>query len=229
MSSPLHAETTEEVDINFLRSRVQELERKNQEFQNLYQNLLVERSVERQELQDENAKLKEALARETTIDHLTQVLNRKGIDAELYRSFSSFKRSGDPFSVLYIDLDNFKPINERLGHLVGDLALKKVANLIRSQIRPTDRFGRWGGDEFVIILNHTGAKAANATVAKLQKTLASYKIHLKGADYDEFYVADASMGTATSKARTEHENELMERADELMRRNKVYRKKVQKA
>jgi len=77
-------------------------------------------------------------------------------------------RYGTPVSLLMMDLDNFKPINDRFGHSAGDMALKAVANACARVLRETDTFGRWGGEEFVVILPDTGVEAAMEIAEQLR-------------------------------------------------------------
>jgi len=96
------------------------------------------------------------------LDHLTQVCNRLELDRQLLAEIALCHRSGGTFSVLMIDLDNFKEINDTYGHIVGDETLIDLTKLVSSQIRKTDVFGRWGGDEFLLILPmKTGLEAVS--------------------------------------------------------------------
>jgi len=85
------------------------------------------------------------------VDQLTGVYNRRYLDTVLEQQFSMFKRHFQRFGVLVIDLDEFKTINDRFGHLAGDEALKFTASVIRNSMRAMDFFGRFGGDEFLMI------------------------------------------------------------------------------
>jgi len=89
------------------------------------------------------------------LDHLTQISNRMELDQRLFKEFDFCQRNGGTFSVLMIDLDNFKKINDTFGHITGDETLIEFTKLVSSSIRETDSFGRWGGDEFLLILPKT--------------------------------------------------------------------------
>jgi diguanylate cyclase (GGDEF)-like protein len=111
------------------------------------------------ELVDSNVQLqteKEKYQKLSTIDGLTKVLNRHGIE----RFVESLRASSLPTSVIVIDLDNFKLINDHRGHYVGDRVLQTMGDILRSQTRNTDGLGRWGGEEFVLIC--PGANLAKA-------------------------------------------------------------------
>lgn len=88
-------------------------------------------------------------------DHLTGLLNRRSIDAILQQELSRCERFGHPFSLLMIDIDNFKHINDAYGHVYGDKIIKDVASSIRLHVRDVDHVGRIGGDEFVVMLVET--------------------------------------------------------------------------
>jgi histidinol-phosphatase (PHP family) len=96
-------------------------------------------------------------------DALTGVPNRRKISEELDRELSRAQRYGHPMTVLLLDVDKFKTINDELGHDVGDTALRGIARTLASLMRPSDRVGRWGGEEFLILLpetDRTGGRAA---------------------------------------------------------------------
>lgn len=95
-----------------------------------------------------------------TTDFLTGVANRRVLEVEYRKLISRQSRMNRPFSVILIDLDGFKNVNDTLGHLTGDEMLKKVASLIEQTVRPTDIVARWGGDEFVIVTEVGASEAA---------------------------------------------------------------------
>ncbi len=84
-------------------------------------------------------------------DELTNAANRRKLEEEFVRFASRFDRIGQPFSLILMDLDRFKAVNDTLGHIQGDEVLKTISRLLQQAIRPTEVFGRWGGDEFVIL------------------------------------------------------------------------------
>jgi diguanylate cyclase (GGDEF)-like protein len=87
-----------------------------------------------------------------TIDVLTRIPNRRATQAFLEKEISRAQRNQSEFSALLIDFDNFKQVNDRWGHNVGDEVLTKTASLFQSMIRKQDLVGRWGGEEFLIIV-----------------------------------------------------------------------------
>jgi len=106
-------------------------------------------------------------------DYLTGIANRRAFftlaDAEIKRS----RRYQQPFSIAYIDLDNFKYINDLYGHGTGDDLLREVASTIRRNIREVDIPARLGGDEFVLLLPETSARSARAVMKKIRDNLLS--------------------------------------------------------
>jgi diguanylate cyclase (GGDEF)-like protein len=112
------------------------------------------------QLKDSRARIAELEAR-VDIDPLTDVLNRRGFERELKRSLAYVKRYGVSAALIYVDLDEFKPVNDRHGHGAGDLVLKAVAAALVRHVRASDVVARLGGDEFVVLLwNVNGAEAA---------------------------------------------------------------------
>jgi len=95
---------------------------------------------------------KEKLLFEATHDPLTGAYNRRHILAAMNEGIAQSRRYGFPYSVVLIDLDHFKSVNDTHGHPVGDAVLKSVVNTLQSNIRDADILGRWGGEEFVIVL-----------------------------------------------------------------------------
>jgi diguanylate cyclase (GGDEF)-like protein len=97
---------------------------------------------------------------QATTDPLTGVSNRRHFEQALAAQIGRTRRYGDPLSLLIVDLDHFKTINDRFGHQLGDLVIVELARLLRSSLRKTDLLARWGGDEFVVMLPHTGVEEA---------------------------------------------------------------------
>lgn len=114
---------------------------------------------ERQNLEQTVVQRTEALDRLSKQDPLTELLNRRGMSAQIEREMSLAQRVGTPFGLLLLDIDLFKDINDKFGHAVGDQAILAVANLIRTTIRPYDSAARWGGDEFLILLAQADASS----------------------------------------------------------------------
>ena len=123
------------------------------------------------------AQLKESRARivdlETRIDvdPLTDMLNRRGFEREFKRSLAYVKRYGVSAALIYVDLDDFKPVNDRHGHAAGDTVLKAVAAALLSHVRASDVIARLGGDEFVLLLWNINGVEAAAKAAELEAAI----------------------------------------------------------
>jgi len=104
-------------------------------------------------------------------DPLTSALNRRGLDEAFQKESARCRRGGQPLSVAVLDVDNFKNLNDRLGHQAGDYALIHLVDVVREAIRPSDVLGRYGGEEFVILLPDTDAVAAEAATVRVQRAL----------------------------------------------------------
>ncbi len=107
------------------------------------------------------------------IDALTELLNRRGFERELKRALAYVKRYGTSAALLFIDLDGFKPVNDRHGHAAGDAALKAVAATLTRNVRASDVVARLGGDEFVVLLWNVRGPAAVAKAAALENLIAA--------------------------------------------------------
>lgn len=109
-----------------------------------------------------------ALARH---DPLTDALNRKGLDEALAREIATYRRKDTPLSLCLLDIDNFKRLNDRLGHEAGDAALVHLAGVARRCMRPTDTLARYGGEEFVILMPDTALENGMEAMTRLQREL----------------------------------------------------------
>ncbi len=106
-------------------------------------------------------------------DPLTELLNRRGFERELKRSLAYLKRYGASAALLFIDLDRFKPVNDRHGHAAGDAVLKAVAATLTRNVRASDVIARLGGDEFVVLLWNVTAAVAAAKAVALENAIAA--------------------------------------------------------
>ncbi len=113
-------------------------------------------------------------------DALTKVFNRAYLMEVLEAEFAKNKRYQNTFSCILIDIDDFKVVNDNYGHLMGDLVLAKTASIIKKQLRAVDSFGRYGGEEFLIILPVTEAKEALLVAEKLRKKIAETEFIERG-------------------------------------------------
>ncbi len=106
-------------------------------------------------------KLQAILHEQAIQDPLTGLYNRRFMEESLKQEFARAKRDNQPFSVVMLDMDNLKILNDKYGHVVGDMALKSLSKLLKDQTRTEDIVCRFGGDEFLVILHHANEQMAN--------------------------------------------------------------------
>lgn len=169
------------------------------------------------QLEASRARISELEAR-VDIDPLTDVLNRRGFERELKRSLAYVKRYGASVALLFIDLDDFKPVNDRHGHAAGDAMLKKVAAALMAQVRASDIVARLGGDEFAVLLWNLSAEAAAAKARALEAAIYATPLHID----DATVVVGASAGLALLGP-LETPAEVLARADAAMYARKAER------
>lgn len=150
----------------------------------------------------------ERLNRLSQYDELTQLPNRRGYESQAKREFERAKHAGTPVSVLMIDLDHFKQINDRYGHLFGDAALKELAATVRAKIRPTDLVCRWGGEEFAVLAPGSSLEDATRLGDRVRQAVFDKPIQALGIRHR----CTISVGVAALKSDVSLE-ELMKRAD----------------
>ncbi|MDX6631252.1 MAG: hypothetical protein QOH00_3498 [Gaiellales bacterium] len=124
----------------------------------------------------ENARLHRLIQKQAKTDPLTQLLNRREFEEQLAREVERAQRFGTPVGLVVLDLDDFKLINDRFGHLAGDGVLKEAARAIRQVTREIDQPARWGGEEFAVILPHTGLDGAARLAERLRQAIAERQI-----------------------------------------------------
>ncbi len=129
---------------------------------------------QREELQLALARI-EALARR---DALTGTFNRGYAEELLQRALRRHDRSGAPFCVAMLDLDHFKRVNDQHGHAVGDAVLVAFAQTVQQQLRDTDTLTRWGGEEFLLLLDDAGPEAAASLMARVQAAVRALQVPL---------------------------------------------------
>lgn len=115
--------------------------------------------------------LEQALAQEASTDSLTGLVNRRGLDAQLRAECDRSRRYHRPLSILLLDIDHFKKVNDQWGHDVGDLVLTQVAQTCWKALRGSDILGRWGGEEFLALLPETTPEEAEQLAERLRRTV----------------------------------------------------------
>jgi len=116
---------------------------------------------------------------EAQTDALTKLINRRGLEKNLELERIRAKQNDSPFSIIMVDIDHFKKVNDTFGHLVGDSLLKSIAYLLKEHLRRNDIAARYGGEEFLILLPETGIEGAKAVGEKIRKTLSTKEWKLK--------------------------------------------------
>jgi len=148
------------------------------------------------------------LAKLVIQDQLTNVLNARAFADRLAQELDRNRRYPHPLSLLYLDLDNFKVINDTHGHQTGDAVLRLVADAMRGSVRQADVVGRLGGDEFAVLLPETDAQLADAAAKRL---VAGLRNVFKGTPS-----VTASIGVVSCSATDASTDDLLRRADQAM-------------
>ena len=151
----------------------------------------------------------EAQRRLARTDPVTGVANARHLVEETDRQIAGARRYGHPLALAYVDLDNFKAVNDTLGHSTGDLLLREVAMTLERNARPTDIVARLGGDEFAILLPHTDA-AAGVTALTRMRTQLLAQMSERG------WAVTVSVGIAEMNDHITTVDELVATADALM-------------
>jgi diguanylate cyclase (GGDEF)-like protein/PAS domain S-box-containing protein len=149
-------------------------------------------------------------------DPVTLVGNRRSIESVLDARFREFERYDLKLGVIFADINNFKQINDTFGHGVGDQVLARVAGSLKETIRKVDTVGRWGGDEFVCVVPHTGTQEIEMLAERLRMNVRKLQIDL-GSTVK--FRPSVSVGTAIVKT-GDTPDSLVQRADQLMYKNK---------
>jgi diguanylate cyclase (GGDEF)-like protein len=143
----------------------------------------------------------EEFARQAREDALTGLTNRRAFDELLAQEFRRAARSGAPLCLALVDLDHFKTVNDRWSHAVGDEVLKRTAGVLAAHCRGIDSVSRWGGEEFALLLPHTGLEDARQACERLRVALAA-------TDFDDLAPGlriTASIGLASHAGHTDHD------------------------
>ncbi len=195
-------EDTRGVQFNLQRSRDELIETRQKV--NEYQHRV-------SQLEQELASVSERLHE----DHLTSLPNRRGLARAFESESARSERRGEPLSLAVLDIDNFKHLNDALGHQTGNLALVHLARVVRQALRPSDVIARYGGEEFVILLGDTKVEDAVNVMTRVQRELTKrFFLH-----NNERVLITFSAGVAQREA-GETQDDLVERADRALYRAK---------
>ncbi len=160
------------------------------------------------ELQQTLTKLEEL----ATTDALTNLDNRKKIMQKLFNQFRHYQRYRVDFSVLMIDVDHFKNINDTYGHPAGDAVLKEMASIFRETLRSLDSAGRYGGEEFLVVMTGSAGENAFQAAERLRRAVNEHTF-----TYEKRCIrVNVSIGITKSSPQDENEHRLIERADQAL-------------
>jgi diguanylate cyclase (GGDEF)-like protein/PAS domain S-box-containing protein len=143
-------------------------------------------------------------------DELTGIYNRRHFQEEVAKHLTASRRFGDPMTLMLLDVDTFKQINDTYGHHTGDIALQVVAGALRNAVRETDVVGRLGGDEFVALLTRADEGGIDRVIGALRRAL-----HVEDEVSGTSFLIEVTIGTARAQAGDTCDS-LMRRADHAM-------------
>jgi diguanylate cyclase (GGDEF)-like protein len=166
------------------------------------------------EVEAARRKVEEALARERILsrtDSLTGAANRRHFFEMAAHELAVAQRYHNALSLILLDIDHFKRVNDMLGHDAGDEMLKRIAGIVRGHLREADVFARYGGEEFVILLPHTNAQQATVVAERIREDIATHSAIAR----EGIVMATISTGVA-QLLRDETIDALIRRADEAL-------------
>lgn len=155
-------------DVSELRKLVVEMNRKNE--------ALHERNLELITIQEELFRVNQKLEQMAVTDGLTGCFNRRYLMQQLEHEVLLNMRYQIPFSIFLFDIDHFKQINDKYGHLVGDEVIRSTANIVRSMLRRTDILARYGGEEFTVYLPHTNREQSELLAEKIMQAVGENRV-----------------------------------------------------
>jgi len=164
-------------------------------------------------------RLRNDLMEVATIDVLTRIPNRRATQAFLEKELSRAQRNQSEFTIFLIDIDNFKQVNDRWGHSVGDYVLVKTASIFQSMIRKQDWVGRWGGEEFLFIV--PGSCDAEVLAERVRSEIASSRYSHGAASFG----ITVSIGVACAK-QSDQIDQILKKADRALYRAKLTKNTV---
>lgn len=156
--------------------------------------------------------LNKKLEQMSRVDGLTGLFNRRFWDEQFQLEYKRVARSGKPASVIMLDIDHFKAVNDNYGHPAGDQVIKTLARIIRKSIRETDIAGRYGGEEFAILLPDTGARHARVVAERVRRLAESLTVQYEGMSIN----FTASLGIAEFHPTFKDHGVWLEKADQAL-------------
>jgi diguanylate cyclase (GGDEF)-like protein len=166
-----------------------------------------------------NARLRESLRRQSVLDPLTGLFNRRHFDAALKRELARARRKNVPVSLVLVDIDHFKRVNDDYGHAIGDAVLRTIAQQLRLGIREGDIACRYGGEEMVLLLPECTAADASKRAEAIRVALAAITPNPEGEGPES---VTASFGVAAYPVHAQDAEALFWAADKALYRAKQY-------
>ncbi len=196
------------------------LSMEEKDLDNLFREDITSLMIKNKALEVEAKQTEERLRKQTEIiaelrsklrlDALTGLLNRRAFETDLKKELAGIKRYKYPLSIIMIDLDHFKNINDNYGHTVGDKVLKKLAEVLKTGIRETDSAYRYGGEESMLLLPHTPAAEAKKIAERIRNRIAAFRFVIKSSEPTLKITVSAGL---TQAKRTEGQKQLVNRVD----------------
>ncbi|MEE4639789.1 MAG: sensor domain-containing diguanylate cyclase [Wenzhouxiangella sp.] len=157
----------------------------------------------------ESRRMETELEKRARYDFLTGLLNRQSFQERFEVEQRRMQRYAGVCSVMMLDLDHFKLINDRFGHAIGDETLKEFAQRVRGELREVDCFSRWGGEEFCVLLPETGIDEAHAVACRIVSTVAGQPF----LEHTHAIMVTVSIGVTATQGATERLEDGLQRAD----------------
>lgn len=202
-------ELSSEVSSHDIKDILNRIMREVKGLKNVNRKFIKKLEEQKSEIEKLKAELKRA-KEEANIDPLTGLKNRRSFERALTEFFRDYKKFGYPFSVIVLDLDNFKRINDTYGHMAGDRVLKEIGNILKNYLRAKDVPARTGGEEFAIILPGITKEEAMGVAERLRKVIANYTVDYEGIKINP----TASFGVAEVSPDIGSAEEVLKKADE---------------
>ncbi len=178
---------------------------------------LLSYAMERHHQKQQMEELNERLEKLSFLDLLTQLLNRRGLQRMLSRELEISGREGANLSVILLDLDNFKPINDTFGHAVGDIVLQEISKVLKRTVRGTDYVSRVGGDEFIILLPNTRLAEGVHFSERMRLAIGQTTVVVAGG---QTVKVTASLGVMSANKRTASIDSLLEETHAALAKSK---------
>ncbi len=168
----------------------------------------IQRAADLASLAIQRKRLEAELERRASHDHLTGLFNRETFEQMIHAEILRTERYGTRFSMIMLDIDHFKPINDRYGHAIGDEVLIRFARTVKEQTRATDTLSRWGGEEFMLLLPETDIEGAAQLAEETRQRVAKV-------DFPEVGQVTVSLGVAEYRP-PENARNLLKRLDDAL-------------